>query len=948
MSDSNAPAPNRWQRLREIYDAAMTMATVNRPQFVIDNCSDDKLLRDELLSLILQTGNVIADNAQTGFIKPTNTQLEPGSIIDRYRIVRHLGEGGMGVVYLAERADSEFRQRVAIKLVNGNLISPNVIARLRGERQILATLNHPNIARLIDGGATRDGVPYLVMEYVEGVRVDLYCSTNGLDIVARLKLFQQICSAVHAAHQQLIIHRDIKPTNVLVDKDGVPKLLDFGIAKLIDADTRNSDTALTLINERMLTPEYASPEQVRGETLGTTSDVYSLGVLLYELLTGLKPYRFMGTTLSQLEQMLNTQAPTRPSVAVVQARISTGAQIDASLPKVLQGDLDTIVMKAMHRDITQRYSSASALAADIDSYLANRPIAARPDGISYIAKKFYTRHRWTVSGAAILLVAITALIAFYTWRLTIERDTAQRERLTATRVSQFMTEVFRVADPDESLGNKVTVREVLDTAVNRVDSELANEPRVRADLLGSMRNAYAGIGLWKESLELARKHVAQERAAFGNNHLELSDSLSSLADCYFTDGNYAEAMKALDEAWSIRERLHKTADYDSALLLEQIGANLNGLGRNDEALIALQKAENLLHSLGDDNADIMVKTLTTRARIQNIMGQYVDAEASTQSAIRAYNAADSSRKPSSLDGAQNELMLALRKLNRYDESERVGRELLAQQQKRFDKDAPIVARTMNNLSHIMRAKGDYPGAEEILQQALAVFTKTVGEQSGDCAISYHNLGALLHESGRNHEAEKILTKALQLKQLLYGADDPVLITTLLDLSLLAAERHRESQSLNYWQRANTIASSKLSDHDPRRSAVALGYGRVMASLEEFQKAEPALREAATIYSNGERIQYSHALFYLGDVMLQQHQACDALPWFKSAVAVRKGFMPASHWMIASAENGLATAMIGCGAPDSGLKLQTESLHKLEASRPQHDWYLDLAYRYRNL
>ncbi len=257
INEPEAPGLTRWQRLQSLYDEAMTLGTAQRPQFVVSSCADDPILHDQLMSLIKTSANSIAKDA-TIFVKQKSVLLQSGCIIDRYRIIKHLGEGGMGVVYLAERADSEFEQKVALKLVSSHLMSPNVIARLRGERQILASLNHPNIARLIDGGGTTDGTPYLVMEYVEGMRIDLYCNSKRLDIESRLKLFQQVCSAVHAAHQQLIIHRDIKPSNILVSDEGSPKLLDFGIAKLMDADSRNNDTALTLFNERMLTPGQPS------------------------------------------------------------------------------------------------------------------------------------------------------------------------------------------------------------------------------------------------------------------------------------------------------------------------------------------------------------------------------------------------------------------------------------------------------------------------------------------------------------------------------------------------------------------------------------------------------------------------------------------------------------------------------------------------------------------
>ena len=403
------------------------------------------------------------------------------SRIGPYRLLRTLGIGGMGEVFLAERADAEFEQQVAIKVVTGGAFSRSVQSRLKTERQILAHLDHPNIARLLDGGSLPDGTAYLVMEYVDGVPIDAYCDSNRLDVAARLKLFQTVCAAVHFAHQNLVVHRDIKPSNILVTAAGVPKLLDFGIAKLLDERQAVHNTLLvTQADLRIMTPDFASPEQIRGQAITTTSDVYVLGVLLYRLLAGCGPFVLASTRLSDIERAICEKDPAAPSHTIhndqsAQARAIAEARKTSPgrLHRALKGDLDNIVLMAMRKEPERRYGSSQQLASDIQRHLDGKPVIARRDTLHYRATKFARRHWLPVSAgvgvfALILAFAVTTYvqtlhIAAERDRVAEQRERTERERIRAEEISTFLVDLFKLTGPEENRGNQVTARELLDS-----------------------------------------------------------------------------------------------------------------------------------------------------------------------------------------------------------------------------------------------------------------------------------------------------------------------------------------------------------------------------------------------------------------------------------------------------------------------------------------------------
>ena len=510
--------------------------------------------------------------------------LPPGEIVGRYRIVRLLGRGGMGSVYFAERADEEYQQSVALKVVEWCPAVTDLAGRFRAERQILARLAHENIARLLDGGQMQDGTPYLVMEHIAGMRIDQYCKFRRLGTEAKLRLMQQVCNAVQYAHQNLVIHRDLKPSNILVTAQGVVKLLDFGVAKLLNAEAAVANSMTQQI-DRVLTPDHASPEQLLGQPVGTQSDIYALGVLLYELLSGRRPYEFANLSLSEITRIVGLTNPPPPS-----ARIP-GEPGKRGLAAELRGDLDNIVLKAMHCDPSRRYQTATGLAADIQNYLDGRPVRARPDTWAYRARKFVRRNAWAVAGSTASMLMIATVVALYTGARSRERDSAQRERKAADTVAEFMLDVYRRANPNETRGAEVTARDLLDVAAARIDRDLVNEPRLRLSLMRKMGQSYSGLGLMPEALGLMERQVSVARAEFGETDVELARALEALGHVHHSMSRFPLAEQAFGEAELIRVRLGLEQDEEWAQLLHSIASNLRAQQRFEDAIKYHRRAE---------------------------------------------------------------------------------------------------------------------------------------------------------------------------------------------------------------------------------------------------------------------------------------------------------------------------------------------------------------------
>jgi tetratricopeptide (TPR) repeat protein len=737
--------PERWQQVKHLLDSALDQPPEERTAFVTRICDGDAdLLRlvESYLAEVSEAEDFLEEPvARLGVDGATDPPagLPEGQRIGPYRVVREIGRGGMGAVYLAERADDEYRQQVAIKLVKRGMDTDEILSRFKHERQILAGLAHENIARLLDGGTTPDGLSYLVLEYVEGRPVDAYCREHNLSERDRLKLFHTLCGAVQFAHQRLVVHRDLKPGNILVTAGGTPKLLDFGIAKLLDPAARPFETRLGL---RPLTPEYASPEQVAGEAVTTASDVYSLGVLLHLLVSGELPAHAGGRKTGEAP----STAPTSPS--------STGSGRPSRRISKVGGELGTIVAKALHEDPERRYGSVEQLGDDVRRYLDGFPVLAKPDSLRYRAGKFVRRNPWEVATAA----AVLLLILGFATTATVLYGRADRERIRAEQTASFLEELFELSDPSRSRGETVTVREALEAGRQKLSEDPDLPGDVRASFLDLLGRVYRRLGLYPESRKLHQQALAQREELFGRDSLEAAESLHNLATVLRKEGEHEAAESLLRRALDIQREHGEEEDSDYLRGLNNLASLLESKREFAEAEKLYRVALPLKRRLyPGDHLDVAVG-LNNLGKVLYEQGDLAGAEPFYRDALAMRRRLLDPNDPD-LVPSLNNLALLHAARDQPAEAEKLGKEALAIRLKALGPDHPEVAGSKNILGYFYLTQKRLREAEELLTDALRI-----ADQKGMSSISVagfnRNFGAVLLAEGRAAEAEIPLRAAL--------------------------------------------------------------------------------------------------------------------------------------------------------------------------------------------
>jgi eukaryotic-like serine/threonine-protein kinase len=821
-----------------------------------------------------------------GTTAPLTQRLGP------YRVIAEIGQGGMGTVYLAERADGTFDQQVAIKVVRG-LLDQDRVRRFRAERQILASLQHPNIARLIDGGTTDEGWPYLVMEYVDGVPIDTYVTTAGLSLDARLRLFLIVCDAVGHAHRHLVVHRDIKPSNILVARDGTPRLLDFGIAKLLDEDETAAAAARTLTGMRMLTPDYASPEQVRGEPVTTATDVYALGVLLFELLTGQRPHRFKTLTAQEIERVVcDTDAP-RPST------LATG------LPE----DLDIIVGAALHKERARRYPSVEALEGDLRRYLDGRPVQARPATWRYRARRFTARHRWGVATAALfvaLLVAFSVTVTIQAARIARERDLAQQQRDAAEQVSSFLVGLFEVSDPSESRGATVTARELLERGAEQVERGLASQPTVQSRLMDTIGRVYRQLGLFPEAEDLLTKALAAREAAATGPSDDVADSLEEMGNLLRERGQHQQALTMYERSLAMRRQLHAEPHLAIAASLDYIGLALQSEGRFAEAESQLRAGLAMRRALlpaGDQMIGRSLNNLGLLLRVARI----ADAEPVLKEALDIRRAAFPSAHPL-LSNSLMQYGQLLDQLGRYDEAEPHMREALAMRISIYGPDHFIVGTSYNNLASLLHNMGAYDRAEEMYRAALAIGDKVFGRSHPESAVTLNNLASLLEDKGDPAAAVPMFREALAIRRHALGETHAAVGRGMNNLARALAATGQYAEAGTLAERALAIRRGAFgADHVEVAGSLGL-LARVRSQTGRLDEAVALSADALAMLRRVLPAQHpsiATALLAHGQLLVTARRTAEAEPLVREAVQIRQARLPAGHAHIAQAEQAWA-------------------------------------------
>ena len=787
----------RLQRAEEIFFELLTLPESRRKNEIPRLCGGDPALAAEVTSLLEHESRIggfleesalgsdfslLPATARAPSLEEAGRDEMIGRTIGRYRIERRLASGGMGTVYLAARADDQFTQRVAVKIVKRGLDTEEILGRFRRERQTLAQLAHPNIARLFDGGATGDGQPYLVMEYVEGEPIDEYCDRRRLDVNGRLRLFLTVCDAVRHAHQHLVVHRDLKPDNILVTEDGAPKLLDFGISTVLES---RSASRVTVSRDRRLTPEYASPEHIAGAPETTASDVYSLGAILYELLCGRLPHRFATRTPEEIQRVVAAGDPRLPSEACRRSEPPSDASeiararrtIPELLARRLRGDLDTIVMAALRKDPARRYPSVEALALDLRRFLDRLPVSARRDTFAYRASRFVRRHAVGTSLASLSLILLVAGGAGFAWQARVakkERDQALTARAQSDAITGFLTRMLEAADPARS-GPGMTVHEVLDGAAGRVDGELGDQPLVQASLRGTIGKTYQALGLYSDAEKQLREAYRLHREHLGTNDADTAESLADLASVLYATNQLPEAASDLETAVSVFRIAGETRRLAAAL--SSLGAVRRAQGELDQAERSQREALDLRRKVsGEESLDVAES-------LNNLAG-----------------------------------VLAAR--GRLDEARPLLEDALRIRSRGLGESHPLVAQSTDNLAVLLHRQGHVEEAEPLYRKALELETRVLGPEHPDVAVTQRNLALLLASKGSLADAEGLLESCLASRRKSLPAADVRIVTTAMDLAGVRLARGRGADADPVVEEALEVTRGLASDDPARVSALS--------------------------------------------------------------------------------------------------------------------------------
>jgi serine/threonine-protein kinase len=777
----------KWEKAKEIFHAALEKDEEQREAFLQEVCGDDRELRHEVDSLLASFDK--AEDFFEGFAVASAKELmqsdESASLggrrIGNYTIIKEIGRGGMGAVYLATRGDDEYKKRVAIKLIKRGMDSEDILRRFRNERQILASLDHPNIARLLDGGTSEDGLPFFVMEYIEGQPLTQYCDSHKLSTLERLKLFREICAAVQHAHQNLIVHRDLKPSNIVITPEGTPKLLDFGIAKFLNPDLSPLTIAPTATLMRMMTRDYASPEQVRGEPITTASDVYSLGVLLYKLLTGHHPYQFKTPLPQEVERVICESEPEKPSTIIARKEfIDTEDGLTLSLTpesvsqtrdgqpdklkRALSGDLDNIILMAMRKEPQRRYASVAEFAEDIRRHLEGLPVTATKDSFKYRATKFIKRNKLAFTAVALVALALVTGFAASVWQARVatkERDKARVEQAKAERIKTFLQDMLGATDPTHQ-GKDVKVIDLLKEAAERAEQELTDQPEVKADVLLTIGRTYSNLNRSEEAEKYLRDALAVSLKIFGVQHPTTQACMARLA-FELTNSKPAEAEPLARTAIESGRQLYPQGNMELAVALYALGLTLSNRGEIKEAEQTLQEVLEMSKRFEGENSGSVVGCLGALALVKVNSGELEQAKSFYRQAI-AVGRKVTYRNRGYLAQALFRFGQFLTVMKEYAEAESALRESETVYREQLGEGTIPQAVTASSLGYLYLDKGDYQKAETEYRKSRELLAKFVAKENYDWLVASAGLGVTLLRAGRFVEAETLLRETLDIRK----------------------------------------------------------------------------------------------------------------------------------------------------------------------------------------
>lgn len=806
---------NRWKQITDIVDDLLKAGDqASQERILKKRCGNDRSLREEVTNLLKSIENStdywdslfqsnrlfigdLTTNYQSTDKKSAHSldslqepQSECPTQIGYYSIKKRIGIGGMGEVYLADRTDGKFHQNVALKLMRHSVSSHDQERRFEQERTILSSLNHPNIARLLDGGISEDGRSYYVMEYVDGIPITEYCSKHNLTISERLALFKQVCKAVQYAHSNFIVHRDLKPDNLLVKNNGIVKILDFGIAKMIDDSLDEKSMHQTSVGLRMLSLKHAAPEQLTLEPITTATDVYSLGVLLYQLLTDSHPYDLKEKNLQESEYIIRNQEPRRPSL------------VSKRWQSKLKGDLDSIILKALRKEPQERYESAQNLLKDIERYEKSIPVTARHDSIPYSTRKFIKRHTIPLLFTFLIFVIVIGFTLFYTHRISQEKQLAELQAQKAEQITLFLMDMFEANSPSQTGGEILNLQNMLLRGESEA-GKLEGYPEIQAQMYEVIGEIYRRLGQYDKSESLLRQSLQVRQELYGNYHPETVSVFDKLGLLLINKGNFFKA--------------------DSILSL------------------SLEIRENHLQSTGP----ALAQTLSNLAYVTRRRGDYITAEEMYRRSLAIREEHLGPDHPLTLEN-MNSLGVVLHYKGKYRETESLFREILDRRQKMLAPVHPDIAISQNSLGALLMNLGNYQEADSLLQEALTIRKKLYGEDHPYVALSLNNLAFSQLDQNKFDLASKYVEEAYRIRMEQLGENHTNTAITNLILARLMLKTNRPDSALSLFQEAFHTFRENLTDNHSFTAQSMLGIGS-----SYLKKNEPG--QAKEYFEEGYRI-----------------------------------------------------------------------------------------------
>lgn len=855
---------SRWRKIKKIFSEALNLKGDERLRYIKKACDGDRELMNELFSLMEahERPGILdrsIEDIKLSAISVAKSDRMKGRRIGNYRIVDELGHGGMGSVYLAERADGEFEKKAALKLLHSPFASESQIERFKSERQILASLNHDNIARLLDGGVTEHGQPYYVMEFVEGQPIDQYCNHHKLNVSERLELFGEVCRAVQYAHSKLVVHRDLKPSNIMITNDGRVKLLDFGIAKFLEnKPTFRSNKSLTRPGLLPLTPTYASPEQIRGEMISTASDIYQLGILLYQLLSGSLPYRVEGKSPAELEKTICETEPHRLYKQLIQHSGSSNNEkicFDRSttpkkLYRDLSGDVEKIVMKALRKEPDRRYESVRQFEEDISRYLSGKPVRAHPDSKFYRVKKFLRRNKVEVAAVLLISILLTGYLVTITWhshqtKKALERAESEAEK--SAQVVDFMIGMFEAGDPLANPGDEITARQLIERGLEEAN-RLNNQPELQANMFHVIGKVYTSLGRYEDAADILEKAVDIQKNHSGTYTAETARYLNDYGYALSRMDKFDEALTHHTDAVEIMKTLYGEVHPEVANAILKKGAWM--------PVVGMESAYELRRNALDIRREIYGENhlLTADAYMQ--VGKVQRSRAEPGEAIELFERAIEIR----IDQLGNdhpdvaESMIFLGDVYRLYDIDTDKAETLYRQALRIQENAQSIRHSsrlhgLTSLARLLSEKGKHPEAIKLYHENLEIRRDIYGEKHPSIAEGNGHLAAGYSRMGEFEKAETLYRNSLEMWIDLMGPKHNAVRGALIGLGDLMTEINRYDEAKEYYKRALAIHRENFGEDSG--SMILGAIGKMYRKQSKYEEAYGYYQQAISLLGDTE-------------------------------------------------------------------------------------------------